>query len=123
MDPMAVVEAWDRTLRAGDWQAARSLLADDAIYIAPGTPEDGGISCTTPDQIVDLMRTWKGRLPDVEVVGWEAHDEHVLARLRQPAFGDDSDWFQVLSVRDGLIAKLEDYPTRESAVLALEQRA
>ena len=123
MDPMAVVEAWDRTLRAGDWQAARSLLAADAMYSAPGTPEDGGISCTTLDQIVDLMRSWKGKLPDVEVVGWVAHDEHVLARLRQPAFGDDADWFQVLSVRAGLIARLEDHPTRESAVLALERRA
>ncbi len=42
-----------------------------------------------------------------------------MAHLRQPAFGDDADWFQVLSVRDGVIASLEDHPTRESALGAL----
>jgi len=31
------------------------------------------------------MRSWKGKLPDVEVVEWEAVGDHVLARLRQPA--------------------------------------
>ena len=60
-----------------------------------------------------------GNLPDVEVVAWESRGDHVVARLRQPAFGDDADWFQVLSVRDGVIASLEDHPTRESALAAL----
>ena len=32
MDAMNVVEAWDRSLRTGDWGTARSLLADDATY-------------------------------------------------------------------------------------------
>jgi hypothetical protein len=41
-----------------------------------------------------------------------------LARLRQPAWGDDRDWFQVLTVRDGLIAAMEDYRGRESAFSA-----
>ena len=95
------------------------MLADDATYTAPGSPEDGGISCTTPDQIVALMRSWKGKLPDVEVVGWEPREDHVVAHLRQPAFGEDADWYQVLSVRNGVIASLEDHPTRESAMAAL----
>lgn len=118
MDAMEIVGQWDRALRAGDWRAARSLLADDATYTAPEAPEDQRISCTTPDEIVDLMRSWKGKLPDVEVVEWETVGDHVLARLRQPAFGDDADWFQVLSVPDGLITRLEDYPTRQSAAVA-----
>ena len=116
---MEAVEAWDRALRDGDWQTARAMLADDATYTAPGSTAEGGISCTTPDQIVALMRSWKGKLPDVEVVAWEPREDHVVAHLRQPAFGDDADWFQVLTVRGGVIASLEDHPTRESALAAL----
>jgi hypothetical protein len=52
---------------------------------------------------------------------WEALGDHVLARLRQPAFGPDAEWFQVLSVREGRITKLRDYPTREAAVEAVER--
>lgn len=115
MGAMDVVQAWDRALRVGDWRAARALLTDDATYEAPDAPADERIRCTTPDQIVELFRSWKGRLPDVQVVEWETLGGHVLARLRQPAWGEDADWFQVLTVREGQIAGLEDHPTRESA--------
>jgi hypothetical protein len=40
------------------------------------------------------------------------------ARLRQPAWGEDSDWYQVLSVESGSIARLEDFGTRDSALSA-----
>ncbi len=76
------------------------------------------ISCTTPEQIVAPMRSWKGKLPVVQVVGWEPRGDHVVAHLRQPAFGDDADRYQVLSVRAGRIASLEDHPTRDSALAA-----
>jgi hypothetical protein len=89
MDTMDTVERWDRSLRDGDWEAARRLLADDATY----TAEEHDVDCRTPDAIIALMRSFKGKLPDVEVVEWETHDDRVIARLRQPAFGDDADWF------------------------------
>jgi hypothetical protein len=116
-DPMSVVEAWDRSLRAADWEAARSVLADDATYLTDS--EDDAVSCTNADQIVALMRSWKGKLPDVEVVQWEPVGPSVLARLRQPAWGDDADWFQVLTVEDGLITRLDDHPDRETALAAI----
>lgn len=112
---METVQAWDRALRGGDWEASRALLTDDATYTTPEASEDERIMCETPDEIVDLMRSWKGKMPDVQVVEWDAVGDHVVARLRQPAFGEDADWYQVLSVRDRLIAKLRDYPTREAA--------
>ena len=115
-DPLRVVEAWDRSLRSGDWERARAALADDATY---ELPDDEAASCTNADQIVALMRSWKGKLPDVEVVAWEPIGSSVLARLRQPAWGDDADWFQVLRVDDGLIRRLEDHPTREEALAAI----
>ncbi len=113
---MAVVQAWDSALRAGDWEAARATLADDAAYEIPG---DDPVSCTNADQVVALMRSWKGKLPDVEVVEWETIGSRVLAQLRQPAWGEDADWFQVLTVEGGLIRRLDDYPTREEALAAI----
>ena len=115
MDPMAVVEVWDRALRAGDWEAARAALADDATYVAL---DDEGATCTDAEQIVGLMRSWKGTVPDVEVDEWETIGSSVLAHLRQPAW-DDATWFQVLTVEGGQIRRLEDHPTREAALAAM----
>lgn len=68
------------------------------------------------------MRSWKGELPDVQVVEWKIVGDNAVAQLRQPAFGEGSDWFQVLTVRDGLIARLADYPDRASAPSAAGRR-
>jgi len=117
-DPMAVVEIWDRSLRAADWHAARSALADEATYVTRS--DEGTVTCTSGDQIVALMRSWKGRLPDVEVVDWEPVGSSVVARLRQPAWGDDADWYQVPTVEEGLIIRLDDHPSRDAALAAVE---
>jgi hypothetical protein len=114
-NPMAVVEVWDRALRAGDWDTARTALSDDATYVALN---DEDTTCTNAEEIVGLMRSWKGKVPDVEVVEWETIGSRVLAHLRQPAW-DDATWFQVLTVEAGLIRRLEDHPTREAACVAM----
>jgi hypothetical protein len=114
-NPMAVVEGWDRALRAGDWDTARVALTDDAIYTAL---DDEDATCTGAEQIVGLMRSWKGTVPDVEVLEWETIGSSVLAHLRQPAW-DDATWFQVLTVEGGLIRRLEDHPTREASLAAM----
>ena len=114
-DPMAVVEVWDRALRAGDWDTARAALADEATYVALN---DEDTTCTDAEQIVGLMRSWKGKVPDVEVVEWETIGSSVLAHLMRPAW-DDATWFQVLTVEGGLIRGLEDHPTREAELAAM----
>jgi hypothetical protein len=118
MSAMDIVTAWDGSLRLGDWEAARALLTEDATYTAPDWPEDQRVNCESPEEIIDFLRSLKGKLPDVEVVGWESIGDRVLARLHQPAWGDERDWFQVLTVRDGLIAAMEDYRGRQPAVSA-----
>jgi hypothetical protein len=115
---MEVVEGWDRSLRDADWESARAALAHDATYTAPSPSGDAEIACANADEIVDLMRSWKGKLPDVEVVEWEVLGDRVVARLRQPAWGDDADWYQVLTVRDERIVRLQNFPTREVALQA-----
>lgn len=122
MDPLEVVRAWDASLREPDWALARSLLADDATYTTPHSPPEEAITCASADEIVSLMRSWKGQLPDVEVVEWIEHGDSIVVRLRQPAFGDDADWYQVLWVDAGVVEALEDHPTRESAIEAVDAR-
>jgi hypothetical protein len=109
----STVTAWDRALRASEWETARSLLTDDAVYTAPDPP----IDCATPEEIIDLMRSFKGVNPDVELLGLEVVGDHALASLRQTAW--DAEWFQVITVKDEQIARLEDFSTRESALAAI----
>jgi SnoaL-like domain len=113
---METVERWDRSLREGDWQSARALLSEDAPYTAPDFPD--AVDCDSPDAIIAFLSSLKGEVPDVQVVEWEAEGDRVIARLRQPAFGDDSDWYQVLEVRDAKIARMTDFPSREAALAA-----
>ena len=89
--------------------------ADEATYVALN---DEDTTCTNAEQIVGLMCSWKGKVPDVEVVEWETIGSSVLAHLRQPAW-DNASWFQVLTVEGGLIRGLEDHPTREAALAAM----
>jgi hypothetical protein len=122
MRSIEVVERWDAALRAGDWATARLQLTDDATYHTPEAADpEYNIDCQSPDEIIDLMASFKGQMPDIEVVNWAEHGDRVLARLRQPAWGTDSDWWQVLSVRGDRVARLVDYAKEESALAAVTQ--
>ena len=105
--------AWDTALRDAEWDRARALLTEDATYSAPEPP----IDCASADEIIDLMRSFKGVNPDVEMLDLEVVGHHALASLRQPAW--DWEWFQVITVADDHIARLEDFPSREAALAAM----
>ena len=113
MDPRSTVMAWDAALRYADWDRARSLLTDDATYVAADPP----IDCATPDEIVELLRSFKGVNPDVELLDLEVVGDSAIAALRQPAW--DLEWFQLITVADDHISRLEDFPTREAALAAI----
>jgi hypothetical protein len=113
MSTESTVMAWDAALRASEWETARSLLTDHATY----TSEEPLIDCPGPDEIVDLMRSFKGVNPDVELLGLEVVGDRALASLRQPAW--DAEWYQVITVDDDRIARLEDFPGREAALAAI----
>ena len=113
MDTRSTVMAWDTALRYADWERARSLLVDDATYVASDPP----INCSSADEIIDLMRSFKGVNPDVELIDLDAIGDHAIANLRQPAW--DWEWFQLITISDDRIARLEDFATREDALAAV----
>jgi hypothetical protein len=110
MDVHATVIAWDTALRESAWETARSLLADDAVYVATDPP----INCANADEIVDLMKSFKGVNPDVELIELEVIDDHAVASLRQPAW--DWEWFQAIQVERERIVRLEDFATYDEAI-------
>jgi len=114
MDTRSTVMAWDTALRYADWGRARSLLTDDATYIAPDPP----IDCAGPDDIIELMKSFKGVNPDVELLDLEVIGDSAIASLRQLAW--HAEWFQVITVADDHIARLEDFATREAALAAID---
>ncbi len=113
MDVRSTVLAWDTALRRSEWETARSLLIDDAVYIATDPP----INCTNADEIVDLMRSFKGVNPDVELLELEVIDDHAVASLRQPAW--DWEWYQLIQVEGERITRLEDFATYDDAVRSI----
>ena len=74
------------------------------------------IRCETPEQIIDLLRSFKGVNPDVELSELEVVDERALARLYQPLW--DEEWFQVLTVHQGRISHMEDSSSRPDGFAA-----
>jgi len=105
---------WDKALRDSDWEKARSLLSDGATYVASNPP----INCSSADEIIDLMRSFKGVNPDVDLIDLEAIGDYAVASLRQPAW--DWEWFQLITVDGEHIVRLEDFVSREAALAATE---
>ena len=99
---------WDAALRRGDWDEARAQLADTATFAGPD-----GSRCGSADEIVALMRSFKGTVPDVELLRLDMRGERALAHLRQPAW--DAEWYQVLTVLEDRIVDLTDYDSLEEA--------
>ena len=111
MDVRARVMTWDAALRRGDWDEARAQLADGATFAGPDGPRSG-----SADEIVDLMRSFKGTVPDVELLQLDVRGDRALAHLRQPAW--DAEWYQVLIILDDRIVDLTDYDTLAEAEAA-----
>ena len=115
MTALDIVKQWDAALRRGDWGAARALLDDSATYHTPEAEEEWNIDCHGGDEIVALMAAWKGKASDILVMEWAEHGNRVMARLRQPDWGDDSDWYQVIGVEDERITSFTDFMSEGNA--------
>jgi ketosteroid isomerase-like protein len=109
--------AWE----AADLDAVTALLAPDVTWGAPGDPKP---PCRNRDQV----RAWyersfnRGVRGSVVNVSWVGENVLVGLLVTDPenadTYGGQVERWQVLAIRDGLIADIRGYEDRGSAVAA-----
>ena len=118
---VAVREAYELARRA-DHKTLRTRILDDATWRP--AKEGAWNPCRDADQIVRtlLWRTHANRMRPAETIDL---GDRVLVRLRGvrlSRLGARGFWapklFQVVVLRDGKIASMQDYPNRETAFAA-----
>lgn len=116
-DELPLTERVRAALGSGDTAAWRQLLTPDARW---GPPDDPHSGCHSADEVVawwNLAREAGVRATITEVL---AGPGTVLVGVRVSGRDEDdpgaeSDRWQVLTVRDGLIADIRGYEEREPA--------
>jgi len=109
VDTYQAVMTWDGSLRQGDWELARSMLSDEACWFG----SDRDLICQGPNEVMELLRSYKGVNSDPELLELEVLGNQALAHLRQPDWGEE--WYQVLTVDGGRIVLMEDFPDETTA--------
>ncbi|MFZ0342601.1 MAG: hypothetical protein WAL31_09735 [Gaiellaceae bacterium] len=123
MSGKEIVQEAYRLARASDHRELRKLLADDAAWYP--AREDAWRACPDPDAIVRtlLWRAGAGRLRPADPI--ELGDR-VLIRLkgmRLRRLGGSGGFrpklFQIVEIRNGKIARMQDYAGRDEALAAV----
>jgi len=60
--PVETVQALTKAFNARDWDAFRSLIADECVYEEPAT----GLRTTRGDDLLSAVQTWAGAFGDVQ---------------------------------------------------------
>jgi ketosteroid isomerase-like protein len=121
-----VLAGWSDALRRDDLEAMRRYLHPDVVW--QGLRED--LRCPDRDHVLANLHERGGRLPEVEGIELSRDGDQVLLEVRSPDFTEivgeilDGVLFNLFTIRDGLIVRMEDFKTREQAAEAMRlQRA
>jgi ketosteroid isomerase-like protein len=109
-------------LRRGDLEALAARLAPEVTH--HGVRAD--LVCPDRDAVLARLRSRSQRLPDVEAIELVAAGDRVVMSVRAAGIGqpmDDADDPRgqasvVFTLRDGLITRIQDYPSRAEALTA-----
>lgn len=118
-----VQEAY-RLARKGDHRAVRKLLTDDATWHP--AREDAWHACRDPDMIVRTLLWRAGMANRLRPTDPIELGDRVLVRLRGARLrrlGGSGGFmspklFQIVEIRNGKIARMQDYPGRAEALAA-----
>jgi ketosteroid isomerase-like protein/catechol 2,3-dioxygenase-like lactoylglutathione lyase family enzyme len=120
-----VFTGWVDALRRNDLETIEQHVHPDAVW--QGLRAD--LVCGDRAAIVDNVRQNQGWLPDVAGIELTADGDQVLFVVRSPDLVDiageplDEQIFQVFTVADGLIARIDEYRAREQALEAMQLRS
>jgi catechol 2,3-dioxygenase-like lactoylglutathione lyase family enzyme/ketosteroid isomerase-like protein len=116
-----VLAGWIDALRRDDLEAMRRYLHPDVVW--QGLRED--LRCPDRDHVLANLRERGGRLPEVEGIELSRDGDQVLLEVRSPDFTEivgeilDGVLFNLFTIRDGLVVRMEDFKTREQAAEAM----
>lgn len=113
---------WLDAIRRGDIERMRARLAPDVVHQGV-RPE---YVCRNRDEVMAQAGWRAGRAPAVEAIELVAAGDHVVMSVRAPDIGAPADPEAappgqasiVFTLRDGLIVRMQDFPTRAGALEA-----
>ena len=81
--------------------------------------------CSDREQVLENVRAVEGRFPEVEGIELVTDGDQVLLGVRSPDFTEmfgellEEAIFNVFTIREGLIVRMEEFKTREQAAEAM----
>jgi ketosteroid isomerase-like protein len=119
-----VFAGWVDALRRNDLEAIQRHLHPDAVW--QGLRPD--LVCGDRAAVLDNVRQDQGWLPDVTSIELRADGDQVLFGVRSPDLVEvageqlDEQIYEVFTIADGLIVRMDEYRTRDEAVEAMRLR-
>jgi hypothetical protein len=116
-----VLAGWIDALRRDDLEAMQRYLHPEVVW--QGLRDDLG--CPDRAHVLDNIRERAGRLPEVAGIDLSSEGDQVLLGVRSPDFTElvgellDGELFNLFTISDGLIVRMQDFKTREQAAEAM----
>jgi hypothetical protein len=118
-----VLAGWIDARRRDDVDAVRRYLHPDVVW--QGVRPD--LVCPDRDHVLANLRDNNGYRPDVDALDLLADDDQVLLGIRSPDFTEiageilDGQIFEVFTIEDGLIVRIDEFKTRDAALETMRQ--
>lgn len=119
-----VLTGWIDARRRNDLDALERLLDPDVVW--QGLRPD--LVCPDRDAILDNVRSSEGWLPDISGIEMHADGDQVMLGVRSPDLTEiagerlDGEIYNVFTIADGLIVRMDEYRTRDEALAAMQAR-
>ncbi len=116
-----VLVGWVDARRRNDLATIELHLHPDVVW--QGLRED--LVCRDREQVLDTIREGEGTLPEVEGIELAAAGDQVLLGVRSPDIIEvagevlDGEIYNVFTLTEGLIVRMEEFHTREQAADAM----
>jgi ketosteroid isomerase-like protein len=116
-----VLDGWIDALRHNDLEAMKRHLHPDVVW--HGVRE--GLLCPDREHVLENIRADGGKLPEVSAIELSSDGDQVLFGVRsadltevggEPLHGEI---YNVFTIREGLIVRMQDFKTREQALAAM----
>jgi hypothetical protein len=119
-----VLTGWIDTRRRNDLETIERHLHPDVVW--QGLRPD--LICATRAAVVDNVRSNDGWLPEVSGIELHADGDQVMLGVRSPDLTEiageplDGEIYEVFTITDGLIVRMDEYRTRDEALDAMQAR-